>query len=85
MSQVKIYTTTYCSYCHAAKALFSELGVDFEEIVLDRDPALRAKLSAENGGWRTVPMIFIDGEFVGGFDEARGLNDRGELFPMLRG
>jgi glutaredoxin-related protein len=33
----------------------------------------------EQTGWRTVPMIFVDGEFIGGFQELRGLISRGGL------
>lgn len=83
MSRVKIYTTEYCPYCHAAKEMLSSLGIDFEEIGLDRDPELRQRLSAENNGWRTVPMVFIDGRLIGGYSELRKLVRRGELGAEL--
>ena len=83
MSRVKIYTTEYCPYCHAAKEMLSSLGIDFEEIGLGRDPELRQRLSAENNGWRTVPMVFIDGRLIGGYSELRKLVRRGELGAEL--
>ena len=30
----------------------------------------------ENNGWRTVPMIFIDDKFIGGFDDTNKLQRR---------
>ncbi|WGL59957.1 glutaredoxin [Pigmentibacter sp. JX0631] len=83
MTKVLIYTTTVCPYCNAAKNLFKSLNVEYEEINLDSDSDLRAKLSAENNGWRTVPMIFIDGKFIGGFDDANKLHKEGKLLNLL--
>lgn len=83
MVHVVIYTTSVCPYCQAAKNLFNSLGTNFEEINLDNQPDLRAKLSQENNGWRTVPMIFIDKKFIGGFDDANKLHKEGVLKKML--
>jgi len=83
MSDVKIYTSRVCPYCNSAKALFKRLGVDYQEVGLDADPDLRARLSAENGGWRTVPMIFVNGKFLGGFDDVSALHDKGQLMPLV--
>ena len=82
MATVKIYSTTYCSYCRAAKALLTRKGVPFEEIDVTNDPAQRAELVARTGR-RTVPQIFIGGEPVGGFDELVALNRTGELEQRL--
>jgi glutaredoxin len=30
--------------------------------------------------WRSVPMIFIDDKFIGGFTDAKKLLDEGKLF-----
>ena len=83
MSDVKIYTTSACPFCFAAKQLFAANGTEFEEIRLDRDPELRQRLSAENNGWRTVPMIFINDDFVGGFQDVLKLQQTGKLEKML--
>ena len=85
MNIVKIYTTTICPYCHSAKRLFKSLGVPFEEISLEGNHEERMRLSEANGGWRTVPMIFVGDRFIGGFDDAKKLNDRGQLLPMING
>ncbi|MCA2960225.1 MAG: glutaredoxin [Silvanigrellales bacterium] len=85
MADVTIYTTRICPYCTSAKNLFKSLGVPFEEIGLDANPELRARLSSENGGWRTVPMIFAGEKFLGGFDDVNTLHRQGKLMPLVRG
>jgi glutaredoxin 3 len=76
---VKIYTRSGCGYCTAAIALIERLGLTYEETSLDGRPDLRRKISSENGNWPTVPMIFVDGEFVGGFDDFAELNEKGRF------
>jgi glutaredoxin 3 len=85
MKQVKIYTTSICPYCESAKRLFKSLGVAYEEVSLEGRNEERTKLSEANGGWRTVPMIFIGDRFIGGFDDAKRLHDRGQLLPLING
>lgn len=85
MKQVKIYTTSVCPYCESAKRLFKSLGIAYEEVSLEGRHEERVKLSEANGGWRTVPMIFIGEKFIGGFDDAKRLHDRGQLLPMING
>lgn len=80
---VKIYTTKTCPYCVSAKKLLTSLHVDFEEISLEGKDDLRAKLSQENNGWRTVPMIFVGDYFVGGYDDLNKMHKEGKLMPMI--
>jgi len=82
MSGVKIYTTPYCPYCHAAKDLLAEKGVAFTEIDVAGDFAGRARL-ADATGMRTVPQIFIGERSIGGYDELAALESRGQLDPLL--
>ncbi len=85
MTGVTIYTTAVCPFCIAAKRLFKNLDVEFSEVLLDRDPALRMRLAEENEGWRTVPMIFVGDQMIGGFSEVKSLHNEGKLLPMLGG
>ena len=77
-ARVLVYTTRICPYCHAAKRLLTGHGVAFEEVDLGRDPERRMEL-AEQTGWRTVPMIFLDGELVGGYQELAAMASAGGL------
>jgi len=79
MRDIRVYTTSVCPYCVSAKRLLKELGYAFNEINLEKDPDLRLRLSAENGGYRTVPMIFIGDEFIGGYTDLKALHDGGQL------
>jgi len=80
---VRLYTTPWCPYCQSAKEFLDNLGVAYEDIDVDRHPDVRARVSAENGGYRTVPMILIGDEFIGGYSDLKALDDRGELRPRL--
>jgi glutaredoxin 3 len=83
MNQVTIYSSSVCPFCHAAKRLFDSQGVAYEEVVLDDKPELRHRLSDENRGFRTVPMIFVGGEFLGGYQDVMALHKKGQLLPKL--
>ena len=69
MSNNVVYTSNVCPYCQSAKRLLTEKDISFEEVGLDDKPDLRVELSEKFGGWRTVPMIVLDGEFIGGYDD----------------
>jgi glutaredoxin 3 len=83
MKKVIVYSTRNCPYCVAAKTLLNQLQVHFEEIFLDHQPELWSQLSSQNNGWRTVPMIFVGDEFLGGFTDIKSLHDSGLLLPKI--
>ncbi len=83
VAKVEIYTTVYCPYCMRAKSLLRSKGVEFTEIDVTDDDAMRQKMVERSGGRRTVPEIFINGRIIGGFDELNALNARGELDGLL--
>ena len=80
---ITIYTTPYCPYCHAAKALLKKKGVSFAEIDV-QDPSLRQQMMIRSNGRRTVPQIFIGDQHVGGSDDIHELDRRGQLDPLLQ-
>ncbi|MBT3445379.1 glutaredoxin [bacterium] len=71
--KIRLYTTSSCPFCIAAKNLLNDRGLSFEEIDLSDDIELRLKISTQYN-WRTVPMIIMDDNFVGGFDELNALD-----------
>jgi glutaredoxin 3 len=73
--KIRLYTTSSCPFCIAAKNLLNDRGLSFEEIDLSDDIELRLKISTQYN-WRTVPMIIIDDNFVGGFDELNALDKK---------
>ena len=82
MAKVIIYTTNWCPYCNAAKALLRSKAVEFEEFDVTDDPEKRMEMERLSRR-RTVPQIFIDGRAIGGYDDARMLDVLGELDKLL--
>jgi glutaredoxin 3 len=85
MALVEIYTTRYCPYCQAAKALLARKGVVFSEIDVGRDWERREEMVQRANGRSTVPQIFINAAHVGGCDELHELEDAGKLDSLLAG
>jgi glutaredoxin 3 len=78
-SRVVVYGTTYCGYCFRAEELLRREGIAFESIDVTGDLRARAELVRRANGRRTVPVIFIDGEPIGGYQELAALVRAGEL------
>jgi len=83
MVPVEIYTTRYCPYCHAAKALLKKKGVNFSEIDVGHDWERREEMIQRANGRMTVPQIFIGTVHVGGSDDLHALERAGKLDPLL--
>lgn len=64
---VSLFTKPNCPFCTKAKALLTDKGYDFEEIVLGKDASLTS-LNAMTGR-DTVPQVFIGGKHIGGSDD----------------
>jgi len=83
MTSVEIYTRKYCSYCHFAKELLSRKGMNFREIDVTTDRAMRQQMIERADGRTTVPQVFIGSRHIGGCDELYALEDAGKLDPLL--
>jgi glutaredoxin-like protein len=64
---VTVFTRKGCEYCVRAKGLLHDAGIQFEELILNRDYT-EATLRAVSGK-STVPQVFINGEYIGGSEE----------------
>lgn len=63
---VAVFTRDGCPYCVRAKGLLTDAGIEFEELLLNRDytdQTLRAVSSQI-----TYPQVFVDGKLIGGSD-----------------
>jgi glutaredoxin len=56
--KVLIYTTTTCAYCHMEKQYLKSKGVEYEEVVLDRQPE-KIQEFADKCGNMGVPCTHI--------------------------
>ena len=81
--KVVVYSSQNCGYCRVAVHFLRTVKeVDVEVIDLTGNWTARQELIAETGH-RTVPQIFVGETFVGGYDELRALDARGELDVLL--
>ena len=83
MAKVEIYTKFTCPYCHRAKALLRQKGVEPEEIAVDLGGPKKQEMIDRTNGRMTVPQIFINGKHVGGCDDLFELDGAGKLDELL--
>lgn len=82
MKTVTLYTTETCPYCRNAKSLLASKGISMKEINVQTQPAKREEM-VKRSGRRTVPQIFIENTYIGGFDDLAKLDRQGGLLSML--
>jgi glutaredoxin 3 len=83
MKKVLMYSTGVCPYCDRAERLLMRKGVQqIEKVRVDLHPELRAEMM-EKTGRRTVPQIYINGVYVGGYDDLAALDQAGGLDELL--
>lgn len=83
MAEVVIYSSWMCPFCYRAKEILKRKSVDFDEIIVDMRPDVRAEMREKAGGLNTVPQIFINGIHYGGCNELLALDASGELDRLL--
>ena len=83
MASVIIYGTLTCPFCVSAKSLLDSKGVEYQEILVDKEPGKKEEMLAKSNGRRTVPQIFINDQHIGGYDDLKKLQDSGKLDPLL--
>ena len=81
-ANVVMYATSWCPYCARARRLFESKGVAFTEIDIDTVEGARAEMQKLSGR-TSVPQIFVGAKHLGGYDDTRALDDRGELDALL--
>ncbi len=79
--RITLYVTGFCPFCRLAERLLDQRSIPYE--VRDAgDPKVRMEIM-ERTGWRTVPVILLDGELIGGYDQLAALDQNGELAKRL--
>ena len=83
---VVVFGKTWCGFSTKAKSLFQQIDVDFVSVELDTredGDAIQAEL-AELTGMRTVPSVWIDGKFIGGYSELSKVPPKEIQFLVLQ-
>lgn len=75
---ILLYIREGCFYCRLATELLQEKSLHYETIELSNNEELYAKL-VNTTGQTTVPYIFIDGQFIGGYSDLQKLNEENKL------
>jgi glutaredoxin 3 len=83
MKKIEIYTTNHCPFCVKAKSLLKKKKIEFTEIDVSNDEALRDKMSALANGARSVPQIFADNIHVGDCDKIYKLDQEKKLDKLM--
>lgn len=84
MSKIELYTTPYCPFCVMAKKLLEKKGLKYIDHDVSNNTDLRAKISKANNNFPTVPMIIVNGEFIGGYDDLVKADRQGVLEVLLK-
>ena len=83
MKKIEIYTTNYCPFCVKAKSLLKKKNIEFFEIDVSNDVALREKMIILSNGARSVPQIFVDNIHLGDCDKIYKLDKDKKLDKLL--
>lgn len=78
--KAEVYSKNGCPYCVQAKMLLEMKGVEVQEYNFQTDPTKREELferaAAINVVPRTAPQIWLDDEYIGGFDQLKAYYDK---------
>ena len=70
MIKAIVWSKENCPYCLQAKALLESKGIEFEERNVSKEWTKEQLLEAVPAA-RTLPQIFLDDNYIGGFTELR--------------
>ena len=62
MSQVTMYSTTWCGFCRRLKLQLDQAGIGYKEIDIERNADAARFVEGVNGGNQTVPVILYADE-----------------------
>ena len=84
MKNVTVYMGPRCNFCDAAKRLLKRNNIPYNEINIALDEVKREEMLKKSNGKRTIPQIFIEDFHVGGYEELRALENKGELDNLIK-
>ncbi|MCK4796590.1 MAG: glutaredoxin family protein [Spirochaetes bacterium] len=64
-----IYSTPSCGYCRQAKDYLKKLGLSVHEKDITKNPKYMEEFKRRVGGHSGVPVIFLKGSKIIGFDK----------------
>lgn len=71
MTKAVVWSKDSCPFCVQAKALLKQKGIEVEERNITQGTWTKEQLLEAVPTARTLPQIFLDDNYVGGFTELR--------------
>ena len=84
MKNVTVYIGPMCAYCDAAKRLLTRNNIPYNEINVALEEEKREEMLNKSNGKRTIPQIFFNELHIGGYEELRALEKKGELDNLIK-
>ena len=84
MKNIIMYTGPMCNFCDAAKRLLNRNNIPYKEINIATEDGKKDEMLAKSNGRRTIPQIFFNEYHVGGYEELRALEKKGELLNLIK-
>ncbi|CAG9798558.1 unnamed protein product [Chironomus riparius] len=84
-NRVVIFSKTFCPYCTMAKNQFEMLNAEYKAIEIEnrQDCDQIQDVLGDMTGARSVPRVFVNGNFIGGGTDVKKLYQSGQLAKML--
>ncbi len=84
MKNVTVYMGPMCNFCDAAKRLLNRNNIPYKEINIALEQGKREEMLEKSNGRRTIPQIFFNELHIGGYQELRELEKKGELQDLVK-
>ncbi len=83
MAHVLLVKKDPCPFCDRAVNFLNARGIQFETLDLTNKPDEIQKWKDQTG-WKTVPIILINDQLVGGYTDLKALDEEGRLEELLQ-
>ena len=80
---IVLFTIYGCPFCQNSVRFLKQNNLPFKAINIGNNSKMMMDL-AQSTGWPTVPKIFVQGRFIGGYNELMAMANSGELAQRLQ-
>ena len=84
MKNITVYMGPMCAFCDATKRLLKRNNIPYEEINIAIEEGKKDEMLKKSNGRKTIPQIFFNDYHVGGYEELRDLEKKGELLNIVK-
>jgi len=82
ISNITIYVTSTCRYSQQALILLDKIGASYTKVVIDTIELWEELERCTDRS--TVPQIYVNDCYIGGFDDLEALEKKGQLNETLK-